>query len=155
MYKLKSNSVEQTIDIANKLSKYLSIGDTILLKGDLGSGKTYFTKGIVQYHLDSNIVSSPTFTIVNEYDTTPPIFHFDVYRLDGVEDFLNMGGDEYLDKGICIFEWGEKILSALPKNILEIHITKLENDTRDIVFLPHGEKYERIMEEYFNENFRN
>ncbi len=155
MYKVLSNSVNQTIDISNKLAKYLKLGDILVLTGNLGSGKTYFTKGIVEKFSNSNIVCSPTFTIVNEYDTTPPIFHFDVYRLQNIEEFLNIGGEEYFQKGISIIEWGEKIKEVLPLQYLEICINKLDNDTRQIEFLPHGQKYENYMEEYFNENFRN
>lgn len=149
MYKILSNSVEQTIEISNKLANFLKIGDILVLTGDLGSGKTYFTKGIVEYFADSNTVSSPTFTIVNEYDTNPPIFHFDVYRLENTVEFLNIGGEEYWYKGISIIEWGEKLKDILPKQYLEICIEKLDSNNREIHFIPHGEKYEQYMEEYF------
>lgn len=155
MYKILSNSVEETIDISNRLARLLTVGDILVLNGNLGSGKTYFTKGIVKHFSNENIVSSPTFTIVNEYPTSIPIFHFDVYRLENSDEFLQIGGEEYFEQGISIIEWGEKIQDILPNNYLEIVISKQDNDTREILFLPHGNKYEKYMEEYFNENFRN
>lgn len=148
MYKVLSDSVEKTMEIANKLAYLLKIGDIIVLNGDLGSGKTYFVKGIVNHFIDSNNVSSPTFTIVNEYDTNPPIYHFDVYRLEQSEEFLNIGGEEYLYNGISLIEWGEKIKDVLPTEYLEIQFSKLDGDNRELSFIPHGDKYIKYMEEY-------
>ena len=148
MYKILSDSVEKTMEIANKLAYLLKIGDIIVLNGDLGSGKTYFVKGIVNHYMDSNSVSSPTFTIVNEYDTNPPIYHFDVYRLEKSEEFLNIGGEEYLYNGISLIEWGEKIKDVLPHEYLEVQFSKLDGDNRELLFIPHGDKYIAYMEEY-------
>ena len=79
--------------------------------GDLGSGKTKFTEGVLKFFGKENEISSPTFTIVNEYNTdTVNIYHFDVYRLEDQDEFCAIGGEEYFDKGICLIEWGEKIL---------------------------------------------
>ena len=146
MKEILSNSVNETINIAKKLASKLKIQDIIVLTGNLGAGKTYFTKGIVEYFLDSENISSPTFTIVNEYNTTPPIYHFDVYRIKNSDEFMNIGGDEYFNKGICIIEWGEKIKDIL-YDYLEINIEYITENTRRIQMIPHGKRYEDILKE--------
>ena len=146
MKEILSNSVNETINIAKKLASKLKIQDIIVLTGNLGAGKTYFTKGIVEYFLDSENISSPTFTIVNEYNTNPPIYHFDVYRIKNSDEFMNIGGDEYFNKGICIIEWGEKIKDIL-YDYLEINIEYITENTRRIQMIPHGKRYEDILKE--------
>lgn len=100
------------------------------MSGDLGAGKTKFTQGILKYFNLENEISSPTFTIVNEYtDSTIPIYHFDVYRLADIEEFYAIGGEEYFSKGICIIEWGELLENILPADYIKITINKdLENE---------------------------
>lgn len=94
-----------------------------------GSGKTKFVEGFLSYFGLENEISSPTFTIVNEYkNDTVTIFHFDVYRLSDPSEFYEIGGDEYFDKGICLIEWGELIKDALPKNYIHISFSKDEKD---------------------------
>ena len=84
--------------------------------GDLGAGKTKFTEGILKYFGKENEISSPTFTIVNEYNNDKlNIYHFDVYRLENEDEFYAIGGEEYFEKGICLIEWGEKILDITIK----------------------------------------
>ncbi|MDD4066776.1 MAG: tRNA (adenosine(37)-N6)-threonylcarbamoyltransferase complex ATPase subunit type 1 TsaE [Clostridia bacterium] len=146
MKEILSNNVNETINIAKNLASKLKIQDIIVLTGNLGAGKTYFTKGIVEYFLDSENISSPTFTIVNEYNTTPPIYHFDVYRIKNSDEFMNIGGDEYFNKGICIIEWGEKIKDIL-YDYLEINIEYITENTRRIQMIPHGKRYEDILKE--------
>ena len=132
MEKLKiiSNSEEQTLKIGIKLGSLLKIGDTVVLTGDLGSGKTKLTEGILTYYKLEEEISSPTFTIVNEYIKDDiKIFHFDVYRLEDSSEFYAIGGDEYFEKGICIIEWGELIEDALPQNYIQILFKRnLENE---------------------------
>ncbi len=126
MEKIVSNSEEETKLIGKKFAATLEKGDVVVLTGDLGSGKTKFTEGVLQYFGLENEISSPTFTIVNEYvkgDTN--IYHFDVYRLEDEDEFYAIGGDEYFDKGICLVEWGEMIKNVLPKKY--IHITFSRN----------------------------
>lgn len=146
MKEMLSNNVNETINIAKNLASKLKAQDIIVLTGNLGAGKTYFTKGIVEYFLDSENISSPTFTIVNEYNTNPPIYHFDVYRIKNSDEFMNIGGDEYFNKGICIIEWGEKIKDIL-YDYLEINIEYLNESTRKIQMIPHGKRYEDILKE--------
>lgn len=121
MYNFISKSPEDTLAVAKNFAKDLKIGDVIVLIGDLGSGKTKFTEGILSYFGIENEISSPTFTIVNEYNSNDiSIYHFDVYRLKDSLDFYNIGGDEYFDKGICIIEWGDIIEDALPEKYTKI-----------------------------------
>lgn len=105
------------------------LGDIIILSGDLGAGKTKFTEGFLSFWNLEEEISSPTFTIVNEYSNANiNIFHFDVYRLEDSDEFFAIGGLEYFEKGICIIEWGELIEDILPKNYIKIELSKdLEN----------------------------
>ena len=129
MYKYISHNEEETINFAQKIASQLKIGDVIVLSGELGAGKTKFTQGILTYFGLENEISSPTFTVVNEYKTNYiNIYHFDVYRLSDPDEFYAIGGDEYFSKGICIIEWGEIIRNALPNNYIKINIQKDSND---------------------------
>ena len=102
----------------------------IILSGELGAGKTKFTEGFLSYFGLENEISSPTFTIVNEYKNDKVnIFHFDVYRLEDIEEFYAIGGEEYFTKGICIIEWGELIKDALPEHYTTITICKDNQNT--------------------------
>lgn len=125
-----SNSTDDTKYLAKQIAKYLSIGDIIVLNGELGAGKTVFLTGIANYFNIENQVSSPTFTIVNEYDVKDscPIFHFDVYRLQDSDEFLEGIGTDYFYNGICIIEWGNIIKDILPKNTIYIDISKDNED---------------------------
>ena len=98
----------------------------------MGSGKTKFVEGVLEYFGKEDEISSPTFTIVNEYNTeNVNIYHFDVYRLEDEDEFYAIGGEEYFDKGICLIEWGEKIESILPKNYKKISFSRnLEDENR-------------------------
>lgn len=125
-----SKSEKDTINFASQFASKLQLGNIIILSGDLGAGKTKFTQGILKYFNLENEISSPTFTIVNEYtDSTIPIYHFDVYRLADIEEFYAIGGEEYFSKGICIIEWGELLENILPADYIKITINKdLENE---------------------------
>lgn len=144
MYKFISKKEDDTIAFANRLSANLQNGDVIVLTGELGSGKTKFTQGILKYFGLDDEISSPTFTIVNEYHKDSiNIYHFDVYRLSDVDEFYAIGGEEYFNNGICIIEWGELIKDALPKDYLHIVFSKDENNTdnRNLSIIPHGERF--------------
>ena len=135
MKEFVSNSEEETINIAKKIAGKLEKTDTLVLSGELGAGKTKFTEGILDYFGLKDEIASPTFTIVNEYKKDDiKIFHFDVYRLEEIDEFYNIGGDEYFGKGICIIEWGEQILEALPKNYIKINFERdFENENKRII----------------------
>lgn len=128
-YIFKSNSENDTKEFAKKFASKLNVGDVIVLSGDLGSGKTKFTEGILSYYELENEISSPTFTIVNEYTkNNTNIYHFDVYRLEDSSEFYAIGGEEYFEKGICIIEWGELIEDALPKKYIKIDFSRNLDD---------------------------
>ena len=120
-----TNNESETIDFAYNFAKNLKSGDIIILSGELGSGKTKFVQGVLKYFNLENEISSPTFTIVNEYcSPTINIYHFDLYRLEDIDEFYSIGGDEYFDKGICIFEWGEILEPELKQKYIKISYKK-------------------------------
>ena len=126
-----SNSEKETIELGKKIASKLQKGMVVVLTGDLGSGKTKLTEGILTYFGLENEISSPTFTIVNEYYADSlNIYHFDVYRLADIDEFYAIGGEEYFEKGDSIIEWGELIEEALPKDYIKINFSRdLENET--------------------------
>lgn len=137
-----------TMNLAKRLASKLQNSDVIVLSGDLGSGKTKFTQGFLSYFGLEDEISSPTFTIVNEYQKENiNIYHFDVYRLSSSDEFYAIGGEQYFENGICIVEWGEQIAEALPKEYLHITFKRdFENDSKRILELEaFGEKYENII----------
>lgn len=150
MYTFTSNSEQDTLNFASNLASYLKPGDIVILSGELGSGKTKFTQGILTYFGLENEISSPTFTIVNEYNANDiNIYHFDVYRLSSSEEFYAIGGEQYLENGICIIEWGEIIEEVLPNEYIKISFNRdstLEN-TRILTFQPIGNYYTSMIKE--------
>lgn len=143
-FKYISHSENDTMNFAKKLASKLKVGDVVVLSGELGAGKTKFTEGFLSYFGLEKEISSPTFTIVNEYKNKDiNIYHFDVYRLEDVDEFYAIGGDEYFNSGICIIEWGELIKEALPPNYIEIIFSKNNSDensrTLDVNFI--GNKF--------------
>lgn len=106
----QTDSAEETIACAKKFAEKLKAGDTVLYTGEMGAGKTHFTKGIAAYFGYEAPVTSPTFAIVNEYDCTPPVFHFDLFRITTADDLYATGFFDYLDRdGIICVEWSENI----------------------------------------------
>ena len=149
MLELVSHSEDETKKIAKNLAKYLETGDIIVLSGDLGSGKTKFTEGVLDFFGLADEISSPTFTIVNEHHANAKnIYHFDVYRLADIDEFYAIGGEEYFSNGISIIEWGEIIEPALPHNYLKISFNRdPENDSvRTLCLEAHGKHFEDILE---------
>ena len=139
MVELISHSEEETKQLAMKIASKLNIGDVLVLTGDLGSGKTKFTEGILDYFGFSGEISSPTFTIVNEHTSDKiNVYHFDVSRLEDSDEFLAIGGDEYFEKGISIIEWGEIIEDVLPKNAIRIEFSRDLSHETDRVLKIHN-----------------
>lgn len=142
-----SKSEKDTINFAKDFAKNLKNGDIIVLTGELGSGKTKFTQGILECFGLENEISSPTFTVVNEHHTTNSlnepinIYHFDVYRLEDTDEFYAIGGEEYFENGISIIEWGEIIEDIIPKTYTKISFKKSDenSDYREL----HIEKIEK------------
>ncbi len=147
-YKITTYSEEETIELAQNIESEKFPNMVICLKGDLGTGKTVFTKGFAGALEVKEEVTSPTFTIIKEYTSGElPLYHMDVYRLDGkVED---LGIEEYYNKkGITIIEWADMIEDYLPDKRLDIKIRSSaeDEDKRIITITPYGKKYEELCE---------
>ncbi len=129
-----TKSSEQTIELGRKIGKLLKPGDVIAMSGTLAAGKTTITKGIAESLGVKDNVTSPTFCLISEYEGEKmPLYHMDVYRLDGEEDFLNLGVEEFLyGNGVCIIEWSEKVKNALPKKTIYMNITPNQDSSRTI-----------------------
>lgn len=147
-YKFVSDSAEKTQELAKKIASFLQAGDVIALEGDLGAGKTTFTKGLAEGLGIKRVVNSPTFTIIKEYHGRLPLYHMDVYRVaDSDED---LGFDEYFEgNGVSVVEWAHLIHTQLPNDLLTIHLRHGENGTREIVLQPSGARYEELCKELF------
>ena len=147
-YIYNSKSENDTKKLAIKMASMLKKGDLIVLCGELGSGKTKFTEGFLTYFGLENEISSPTFTIVNEYKKDDiNIYHFDVYRLEDSSEFYAIGGDEYFENGICLIEWGELIEDALPNEYIKIDFSRDDsNENERILNIQSiGKKYDNII----------
>ena len=149
-YTINVNNQEETTFMAKRLSLLLQPGDVIALEGDLGAGKTSFTKGLAEGMGVKETVNSPTFTIIKEYKGRLPFYHMDVYRLmDSDED---LGFDEYFHgEGVTVIEWAHIIEDYLPDELLTIEIYRTGETSREIVFRPVGRRYNQLCKEFFHE----
>lgn len=143
-YKYTSRSIEDTLTIAQNIESEKFPNMVICLEGELGSGKTVFTKGFASALGIEDTITSPTFNIIKEYTNGEiPLYHMDVYRLEdnnediGFKDYFNKGG-------ITIIEWADIIKKELPKKRLEIRFKVIDEDTRVLIFTPYGEEYEEL-----------
>lgn len=136
MKKKISSSEKETEVIAEEYAAGIKPGEVVCLYGDLGAGKTQFVKGFVKaFGLAGNEVNSPTFTIINEYNGSIPVYHFDCYRLEHEEEALEIGAEEYFyGNGVCIIEWPERILGVLPDSRKEIQLKHIAKNRREIIF---------------------
>ncbi|MCR4790171.1 MAG: tRNA (adenosine(37)-N6)-threonylcarbamoyltransferase complex ATPase subunit type 1 TsaE [Treponemataceae bacterium] len=133
MIELISNSSDETIEIGRKLGSLLKSGDVIAYKGTLAAGKTTLTKGIAKSLGIEEDVTSPTFTLLSEYEGIIPLYHFDAYRLDGAEAFYDIGAEEFIyGNGVCAIEWTENVESAIPQDAIKIEIEIIEPEKRRI-----------------------
>ena len=131
MLTFTTSSAEETIELGKKIGKLLKKGDIIAMQGTLAAGKTTITKGIAAALGITETITSPTFCLISEYEGTMPLYHMDVYRLDGTEDFINLGTDDMLyGDGVSIIEWSEKIMDELPSSTIILKITPQEDGTR-------------------------
>ncbi len=127
-----SKSEFETREIATEYAKTLKKGDVVILSGDLGAGKTAFTKGLCTYFNIKEGVTSPTYAYLNVYDDF--IYHYDCYRLSSGEDAVMLGLTDYFNgENICVIEWAENIIDVLPKNVKRVTIEKIDKDTRKII----------------------
>lgn len=120
-----SASEQETEAIGREMAQQLAPGAVVAFTGDLGAGKTAFVRGMAQGLGISQRVTSPTFTIVNEYEGPTPLFHFDMYRLSGSEDLFDIGWEDYLSRGgVCAVEWSEQVADALPEGTVYVTLTR-------------------------------
>lgn len=126
---LNSKSSEETIEIGKKIGSLLKKGDILAMQGTLAAGKTTITKGIAESLGVTDVITSPTFCLISEYEGKMPLYHFDVYRLEGSEDFINLGAEDMIyGDGVSIIEWSEKIMDELPSSTI---IIRIETDSSD------------------------
>ena len=145
-YRITTRDERETINIAQNLESEKFENMIICLEGDLGSGKTIFTKGFAQALGIEENITSPTFNIIKEYlNGEMPLYHMDVYRLDGKVD--GIGLEDYFTKGgVVIIEWADMIKDYLPEERLDIKFKIVDEETRTLIFIPHGQQYEEICE---------
>lgn len=145
-----THSADETRILGAALAPRLLPGDVVSLSGDLGAGKTTFVQGLVAALGVTGRVTSPTFTIVHEYDARFPIVHLDVYRLDSYQEVLDLGFEEFFDpRAIVLLEWGEAVEPLLPRAHLKLEVLRGDPDREDdrtILFKPRGEEWVRKVE---------
>lgn len=147
MITLKTNSGEETFLLGKRLGQLLQPSMILCLSGDLGAGKTQMTKGIATGLDIEDYITSPTYTLINEYSGRLPLYHFDVYRLENSDELNELGYQEYFfGNGITVIEWADIISEAVPKDRLWIIIRKMEADKRRIVLDGVGDTYLELLE---------
>ena len=130
---IRTNSPLETEELGKKIGNALKKGDVVSLRGSLGAGKTVIAKGIARSLGIEEAIVSPTFTLVQEYDGREKLYHLDIYRLSGDDEFESMGGEEFLyPDGITLIEWSEKIDDMLPDNTIYITVTINDDLSRTI-----------------------
>ena len=145
-YKINTHNEIETMEIAQNIESEKFPNMVICLDGELGSGKTVFTKGFAQALGIEEIITSPTYTIIKEYPNGEmPLYHMDVYRLDGNTE--GVGIEEYFTKGgVVVIEWADTIKDILPEERLDIKFKVLDENRRVLHLYPHGKKYEELLE---------
>ena len=135
-----SHSPEETEHIGEMLGRRLRPGTVVAYRGELGMGKTAFTRGLARGLGCAGRVTSPTFTIVNEYDGATPLFHFDMYRLGSSDELFDIGWEDYLTRGgVCAVEWSERVDDAMPADTLWVDIARGTDESDRIITITGGE----------------
>ncbi len=145
-YKYTSRSIDDTMELAENIESEKFPGMVICLDGELGSGKTVFVKGFAKSLGISETITSPTFNLIKEYESGEmPLYHMDVYRLEGKCE--TVGFNDYFNKnGVCIIEWSDMICDCLPEERLQIDFKIIDENTRVLVLKPYGQKYVDLVE---------
>jgi len=144
-FQLTTNSESETIRLGNNFARLLTAGDVIAFYGELGSGKTCFIRGICQGLNVKENITSPTFTLINEYNNSFPVYHFDFYRIFSADEVYGLGYEEYFYScGICLVEWADRIADFLPADRIEVHLNNIfeegKENIRDIQICIKGKK---------------
>lgn len=150
-----SRSVDQTRRLGMRLGGLLRVGDVIALTGDLGSGKTTFVQGVAQGWGSTDTVSSPTFVLVNQYRRPDgsKLHHMDAYRLGSALEAEDLDIDAMLESGTLVIEWAERISEVLPADRLTLEMTWFGDELRNMIFIPHGKRYQDLMIEFRHQAF--
>jgi tRNA threonylcarbamoyladenosine biosynthesis protein TsaE len=146
---LQTGSTSETIQIGKSIGSLLLPGDVVALVGELGAGKTQFIKGLAAGVgiRRPTYVSSPSFTLINEYEGKIPFYHIDLFRLETEKEAEDLGLEEYFQGiGITAIEWADKILSSLPREMLFIHIAYTGKNTRSLEIIGKGKRYEELID---------
>ena len=147
MFSVITSSTEQTEEVGRVLGTMLEAGDLVCLFGDLGAGKTHFSYGVAQgLQVQDQYITSPTFTFVNEYQGRIPLYHIDLYRLKDPSELESIGFEEYIDSdGATVIEWAERAEDELPDEKLNVYISDVSENSREIGFFAEGERYQRLL----------
>ena len=150
-----SKSADQTKRLGARLGTLLNTGDVICLSGDLGSGKTTFVQGLARGWGSLDVVTSPTFVIVNQYrkPDLSVLYHMDAYRLSGAEDAFNLDIDHFFSSGPLVIEWPNQIKGALPDSYLWVELVWVDEFQRRMVFKPFGTRYKELLNEFRQKTF--
>ncbi len=140
MKKYITNSEEETKNLGAEFSKNLQKNDIVALIGNLGGGKTVFTKGVALGLGIKDLITSPTFTLINEYNGKYPLYHFDLYRLSDIDELYSIGYDEYFSSnGVCLIEWADKFIDEFPDSIYVVKFLYAGENKREIMIFDRGE----------------
>lgn len=147
MFSLITTGPEQTWHIGRMLGARLAAGDMVCLYGDLGAGKTSLSYGIaLGLEVKEQYITSPTFTLVNEYQGRVPFYHMDLYRLNDPGELESIGFRDYIDSdGVTVIEWAERAGDELPTECFSIYLSSVDENSREIGFLVEGERYEKLL----------
>lgn len=149
-----SHSESQTRRLGARLAAFLNAGDVLALVGDLGSGKTRWVQGVCKGLGVVEMVTSPTFTLVNEYQGLYPVYHIDLYRLSGASETATFGLEDYLyGSGITLIEWADRIKNLLPDEYLTVELHHLEETKRRVVLRPTGQRFLSLVEAFKQATF--
>lgn len=144
-----SNSEDETKKVGRKIGKNLSTGDVLGLYGKLATGKTIFTKAVLEGlgMKETRYVKSPSFIIMREYEINEyKVYHFDLYRVDTIKEIQEIGWNELIDSGgICIIEWAQRADEIMPSEYLKVNLSIKGNHSRELSFIPKGKKYENLV----------
>lgn len=137
-----SDSPEETQSVGKELGRLSQAGDLFLLVGGLGAGKTCLTQGIAWGLGITGYATSPSFVVINQYQGRLTLYHIDLYRLDSIDEVVELGMDDYLyGNGVCVVEWAEKAMGVLPQEYLLVEISRLSDTSRSLVLNPSGKRY--------------